>query len=133
MASSESESPRRDSSVVGPLPHFGLIVQSLPYDRNEWMWAEVEPASRWLPWPGRTSRWWFEVHKRHAPDEYGYDITTYAYVKGGSGGAFTFRKCVERAQDAVERFYCELTSPAVAGGRHIRRDRRLDARDQVRR
>lgn len=68
------------------------------------VYAEVEPSgSRWLPLPGRTSRWWFEVHHKHEPDEQGCDTTTHAYTPGGSGGGFTLRSCLVRAATAVDQ------------------------------
>lgn len=58
------------------------------------LWADIEPAaSRWLPWPGRTSRWWFEVR---------CDQHTHAYEAGGSGGGFTLRSCFWRAVDGLQ-------------------------------
>lgn len=90
---------------------FGLIVSPMPKlygDRAETLFAEVVPAgSRWLPWPGRASRWWFEVHSQHAPDEHGCTGTTYAYTEGGSGGGFTLRSCIAKASEAVDHFASE--------------------------
>ena len=85
---------------------FGLIVSPLPkLSGDETIYAEVTPAgSRWLPWPGRTSRWWFEVHSKHAPDEHGVDTSTWAYIEGGSGGGFTLRSCIAKATEAVQNF-----------------------------
>lgn len=98
----------RQSLLVGRnyLTGIGLIVNPIPtLDGTRIIYAEVEPAcSRWLPRPGRTSRWWYEVHAKHAHDEHGVDTTTYAYVEGGSGGGFTFASCFRRAQEAVNRF-----------------------------
>jgi len=91
---------------TGQIHGFGLIVSPMPNGGGDHVFfAEVVPAgSRWLPWPGRTSRWWFEVHAKHAADEHGVDTTTYAYLNGGSGGGFTFRSCVSKAMDAVIAF-----------------------------
>lgn len=85
---------------------FGLIVQPMTtLDGLRIVYAEVEPAySPWRPLPGRTSRWWYEVHAKHPCDEHGCDTTTYGYVEGGSGGGFTLAACVRRAQEAVNRF-----------------------------
>lgn len=93
-----------------PVVSFGLVVSPMPRIKknDRLLYAEVVPAgSRWLPWPGRTSRWWFEVHAQHAPSEHGVTGTTYAYVEGGSGGAFTLRGCIAKAMDAVDKFVWE--------------------------
>lgn len=66
------------------------------------VYAVVEPAgSRWLPWPGRTSRWWYEVHGVDAAG--GGTTYAYTYAHGtGSGGAYTLRGCVRKALAAVD-------------------------------
>lgn len=74
---------------------WGLIVSPTPYKKGV-MYAEVMPAGygKWyrqfLPWVGR---WWFEVNT---------DTETFAYEKGGSGGAYTLSGCVRQAMDAVD-------------------------------
>ena len=61
-------------------------------------YAAIEPAeSRWLPWPGRTSRWWFEINRV-------FPAATLAYEDGGSGGGFTLAACIRGASDALDRF-----------------------------
>lgn len=111
----------RDTSfdTSGFLVGYGLIVHPIP-TVGGLIYAEVEPAyTGWRPWRGRTSRWWYEVHEVHAPDEHGADGTTYAYTEGGSGGAFTFRGCIRKAQAAVELFVAEReleSRVASAGG-----------------
>jgi hypothetical protein len=88
-------------TAVGMLIGNGLVVQPTFGHDGEVYYAEVEPAgSRWLPWPGRTSRWWYEVHELEKDGE----RATWAYVEGGSGGGFTLAACVRRAQEAVSRF-----------------------------
>lgn len=84
------------------------------YTLNELLvYAEVEPSGyRWLPWPGRTSRWWFEVMHKHDPDEHGCDTTTHAYLEYGRGGAFTLRRCLIRASEAIEVAVEELEKEA---------------------
>lgn len=85
-----------------PFTHFGLLVGPMPTKVGETFYAEVEPAgSRWLPLRGRTARWWFEVHSVGSDSDGIVERTTHAYVKGGSGGAFTLGKCVRRAMEAV--------------------------------
>jgi len=84
--------------------HAGLIVYPIESESGEVFYAEIEPAgSRWLPWPGRTSRWWYEIHSVGEPDEHGTTGNTYAYTPGGSGGAFTLRACIIKASEAVEK------------------------------
>ena len=86
-----------------PDSHFPFILS------DEMLWgkhyAEIETAgSWWLPWPGRMSRWWFEIGKV-APDETGRDTYwTLAYEPGGSGGGFTLAACLRRASAALDRF-----------------------------
>lgn len=76
-------------------------------------YAEVEPAgSRWLPLNGRTSRWWFEVIERGVDGDI---ATTWAYQPGGSGGGFTFRKCVMRAEAALETFAAQERRLVASG------------------
>ena len=63
--------------------------------------AEIEPSgSAWLPWPGRMSRWWYEIT---AVDIEGTNWT-WAYEPGGSGGGFTLRACLRRAMRAIDGF-----------------------------
>lgn len=85
-----------------PFTHDGLIVAPLSTEDNAGVvYAEVVPAgSRWLPWFGRTSRWWFEVHsvENEGGEPWGH---TWAYTDGGSGGGFTLAACVRRARNAV--------------------------------
>ena len=86
-----------------PTSHFPLLLSNdISWSRH---YAEIEIAgSRWLPWPGRTSRWWFEISKI-APDETGSDVDwTLAYEPGGSGGGFTLAACLRRASAALDRF-----------------------------
>jgi hypothetical protein len=110
-SSSPPTSGRGDDAAAHTTPPvgFGLIVSPMPQiEGDHFLFAEVVPAgSRWFPWPGRTSRWWFEVHAQHAPDEHGVTGTTYAYTEGGSGGAFTLRGCVSKAMEAVDKFVWE--------------------------
>lgn len=89
-----------------PFPHQGLLVGPQATVKGNTVYAEVEPAySRWLPWPGRTSRWWYEVHAVYPEaDEHGINRSTFAYIQPGSGGAFTLASCVRRAQRAIEHF-----------------------------
>ena len=87
-----------------PDSHFPLILS----DKDVWgrYFATIEPAgSRWLPWRGRMSRWWFEIERFSSTDEeYGEIPWTLAYEAGGSGGGFTLRKCILRAADALDTF-----------------------------
>ena len=90
--------------MISVTSHDGLLVQAT-LAGDELLYAEVVPAgSRWLPWPGRTSRWWYEVHSVGEPDEHEIGVSTYAYLPGGSGGGFTLASCVRKAQDAVDHF-----------------------------
>ena len=84
-----------------PFTYDGIIVAPISTaDGTAVIYAQVEPAaSRWLPLPGRTSRWWFEVHSVEGNDT--FDRHTWAYCEGGSGGGFTFRSCVTKAAQAV--------------------------------
>jgi len=61
------------------------------------IYVEIEPSYGWRPWPGRWSRWWWELHFQRPVDDAAY---TCAYTDGGSGGTFTFRKAMQKA-DAV--------------------------------
>jgi hypothetical protein len=109
-----------DARYSQPENYIGIIVQPThKEDLSELLYAEVEPSySRWLPWPGRTSRWWYEVHSQGEPDEHGIGGTTYAYIKGGSGGGFTLRACLRRAQTAVDFFANEyVSSPFIEESR----------------
>ncbi len=81
-----------------PSSSFPLILS----DQISWghYYAEIEPAmSRWLPWPGRTSRWWFEIN-----DADGGAVITLAYEDGGSGGGFTLAACIRKATAALDEF-----------------------------
>lgn len=86
-----------------PDSHYPFILS------DEMLWgnhyAEIETAgSMWLLWPGRMSRWWFEIGKV-APDETGNDTYwTLAYQPGGSGGGFTLAACLRRASQALDSF-----------------------------
>ena len=94
-----------------PASHFPLVLSD--YICWSTHYAEIEIAgSRWLPWPGRTSRWWFEIGKV-APDEDGNDTYwTLAYEPGGSGGGFTLAACLRRASAALDRFEAALAKEA---------------------
>lgn len=93
------------------MTHNGLLVAPTTTERGSLLYAEVVPAgSRWLPWVGRTSRWWFEVHVLDAPGTVQFheppyvDRSTLAYHERGSGGGFTLARCIRRATDAVQHF-----------------------------
>ena len=65
--------------------------------------AEVYPSgSAWLPWSGRTSRWWWEISCRRIGDT---EWTTLEYTPGGGGGAFTLRRALIQATDATFIMY----------------------------
>jgi len=86
-----------------PFTHAGIVVGPVETD-SEAVYAEIEPAGTgWLPWPGRTSRWWYEVHAVGDPDGHGVFRSTYAYQPGGSGGAFTLRSCIRKATAAIDK------------------------------
>jgi hypothetical protein len=78
-----------------------LYAEHLPDGRV--IYAEIMPAaSRWLPWTGRTSRWWFEIHEwSPLPGEFGVHVTTHAYTDYGSGGSFTLAGCHRKAVKAI--------------------------------
>ena len=79
-----------------------MITWNEAYGTREYR-IEVEVAgSRWLPWKGRMSRWWYEIMDRAIGEQ---DWTTRAYEKGGSGGAFTLKRCIRRASEAAWDFY----------------------------
>jgi hypothetical protein len=61
--------------------------------------AEIESAPRsvWRPWPGRWSRWWFEVKGRDSTG----DVWQFGYEPGMSGGGFTLGSCVRKASAAA--------------------------------
>lgn len=89
------------------IPQYASHLVSPEYLDDGWVvYAEITPAwSRWLPWPGRTSRWWFEI--MHAEPQgpagkAGVEITTHGYEDYGSGGGFTLRACVLKATEAVQ-------------------------------
>jgi hypothetical protein len=94
--------------------NWGIVVGPYPMNNGGVLWAEVEPTPKrnWRPLPGRMSRWWFEVHSDHPDEECG---TTWAYTKGGSGGAFTFRQCVDKAMTACYHFAYEHKETEDAG------------------
>ncbi len=79
------------------LGHFGLMVGRQTVG-DETFFAEVVPSGeihwwrRFLPWVGN---WWYEVQS---------DKLSYAYEEGGSGGAYTLRACIRKADEAVEKF-----------------------------
>lgn len=93
---------------------YGLCVAPCVRLNGGVIFAEVVSAPRWnwRPLPGRMSRWWYEIHGTE-PDGSG---VTFAYEDGGSGGAFTLRRCIERASAASELFAirdCETFRAAV--------------------
>jgi len=69
--------------------------------RYDWEFlAEIDPAPAWRrPWPGYWSRWWFEIAYRPIGSDETW--TTVAYERGGSGGAFTLRRCLWKASAAI--------------------------------
>lgn len=89
-------------------------------------WAEVIPAPlrHWRPWPGRTSRWWYEVHSSNprgpAVDDVIAYYSTWAYDDAGSGGGFTLAQCILRASEAVEKFVWEDYERRSGGRRSAR-------------
>jgi hypothetical protein len=50
------------------------------------------------------SRWWYEVHSTTPGEDC---VTTWAYIDGGSGGSFWFRKCIAEASKAADHFAYE--------------------------
>lgn len=92
-----------------PMAQGGIIACNELVERGEAvnnLYAEIEPSGgRWyrqfLPW---VKRWWFEVHElEQVPtDELGIGVISHAYVKGGSGGAWTLRGCIVKARLAIE-------------------------------
>lgn len=91
---------RLGAKLSVPESHFTLILS----DNDMWgdLYATIEPAgSRWLPWKGRMSRWWFEVERIERGEAF---PSTLAYEFGGSGGGFTLAKCVQRAAVALDLF-----------------------------
>lgn len=77
----------------------GLIVNPVPYGKDDLIYAEVVPSGygswwrRFLPWVGN---WWFEVHLASG--------ATLAYTKGGSGGGYTLSGCIRKAMEAIDKF-----------------------------
>lgn len=57
----------------------------------------IDPAGPWRPWPGRMSRWWWEIMAR----EVGGEWFLLGYEPGGSGGGFTLRSAIVRGSEAV--------------------------------
>lgn len=114
---SDTGSPERQSAATPRswVTSDGLAVAPMRGMSGDLFYAEVVPAgSRWLPWFGRTSRWWYEVHSIGEPDEHGVDTSTLADVEGGSGGGFTLRSCIRRAAAAVDRFASKEDDGSVA-------------------
>lgn len=69
---------------------WGLQVGPYILEDGGVMWAEVVP--------GRKGGWWYEIHSKRPSEQ---DTVTWAYTDRGSGGAFTFRRCVRQARDAL--------------------------------
>lgn len=60
-------------------------------------WAEIEPApSGRVPWPGRLSRWWFEVN---GPSDDPRCETEHYHMY--DGGGLSLRRCLWNAVEAV--------------------------------
>lgn len=84
---------------------YGIVVGG-DYDRKgNYYFAEitpsyVKPLKQILPSVGR---WWFEIHyvEKEDTDMLGFGQVTCAYEPGGSGGSYTFRGCVLKAQEAI--------------------------------
>lgn len=88
----------------------GLVMGGeYDYDRknNSYYWAEITPSGgRWyrqfLP---SVRRWWFEINETEAKpsDVMKTGQITHAYTNYGSGGAYTLRGCIIKAQKAIEK------------------------------
>lgn len=84
---------------------YGIVVGG-DYDMaGNYYYAEIHPASgnilrRLLP---SVRNWWFEIHyvEPKATDGMGLGQVTCAYSDGGSGGTYSFRNCVVKAQEAI--------------------------------
>jgi hypothetical protein len=73
------------------------------------MVAGIHPSgSRWLPWPGRMSRWWYEVgHVTPEPcEQLGTPRTAWT---DAYGEAFTLRSAIRRAYHTMDATYERLT------------------------
>lgn len=84
------------------------LVMGGEYNRTgNYFWAEITPSGgKWyrqfLP---SVKRWWFEVNETEVnpSDELGIGTITHAYEPYGSGGAWTLRGCMIKAQLALEK------------------------------
>lgn len=69
------------------------------------IFAEVTPSSGlWLK--PNVKRWWFEIHG--TDDKIG--AIGYQYEKGGSGGAYSLRACLNKASVAVDKMIDQVES-----------------------
>lgn len=99
------------SNLDKDIKDFGLVMGA-GYINGNYLYANIEPSGggwyrQFLP---NVKRWWFEIHEQmQEPDELGVDITSHAYEKYGSGGAWTLRGCMIKAQLALEK----ATDPSV--------------------
>lgn len=84
----------------------GFVVGGELGKPGSYFYANIEPnGGHWyrqfLPW---VRRWWFEVAEveDEPSDELGIGVVSWAYEKGGSGGAYTLRGAVMKAQVALQ-------------------------------
>lgn len=97
------------SNLDKDIKAYGIVVGGdYNYKKNNsYFWAEVSPSygawyRQFLP---NVKRWWFEVNEVESEptDELGLGRNTHAYSPNGSGGAWTLRGCIIKAQRAIEK------------------------------
>lgn len=81
----------------------GLLVGAEMTSEGRIVYAEIVPATSLLrgrSWKQPHIRWWFEIHEKGKPDENG---VTGVHWYQNDGGAVTFRSCVNRALDQIQK------------------------------
>lgn len=99
----------------------GVVVGGDYNNKGNYIWAEIEPSGgkwhrRFLP---NVKFWWYEINETEVTptDELGIGAVTHAYEKGGSGGAWTFRGCVIKAQLAIDNIARTNPKPTKEEGK----------------
>ena len=85
-----------------------LLDELYAGDHAHTLYLYIDPrGSLWLPWPHRSSVWWWEVHEEVGDCcEAGI---THAYDPGGSGGAWFLSRAIRKAA----RYADTITEPTV--------------------